>query len=372
MDKNYIDLYDLQTRLKAGVEAVFPSRVWLKAEISAIKARPGGHCYIELSQSGQQGLVAKAQAVIWSSRYSFISPFFKSVTGSALAEGMSVLVQVSVNFSQLYGLSLVINDIDPDFSLGEKEREKRMTIARLTEEGLMEMQKTLHVPALPYRIAVISAPDAAGYRDFVRHLEENEYGFVFDLRLFPALMQGPDCPASIISALEAIDESSEPFDIVLILRGGGSRLDLACFDDYSLCSNVAQFPCPVFTAVGHDQDFHVCDMVSCVSVKTPTALADEIVSYYEAEDARILSYAGRLKLAFSGKISAMESRVNILETKIHASDPRNIVRRGYVLALSSSGVPVKSVRGVSAGDSVSLMFMDGVLDCEVKGVEDVK
>lgn len=158
---NYIDLYELQTRLKNGIEAAFPSKLWLKAEISAMKVRPAGHCYMELSQSSETGLVAKAQAVIWSSKFRFLAPFFKSVTGSDMSEGMNVLVLVSVNFSQLYGLSLVIDDIDPSFTVGEKEQQRRLTIARLEAEGLMELQKELPMPVLPYRLAVISASDAA-------------------------------------------------------------------------------------------------------------------------------------------------------------------------------------------------------------------
>ena len=182
MGKEIIDLYGLQSRLKDGIEHIFPTKVWLKAEISAVKARPGGHCYMELSQSGDDGLVAKAQAVIWASRYRFIAPFFESVTGVRIEEGMQVLVRVQVNFSQLYGLTLVIDDIDPDFSLGEKEKVRQQTLARLKEEGLMDMQQRLSLPRRPYRLAVISAPDAAGYRDFMRHLHENEYGYAFATR----------------------------------------------------------------------------------------------------------------------------------------------------------------------------------------------
>ena len=368
MDGKYIDLYELNSRLKAGVESVFPGKVWLKAEISALKARPAGHCYMELSQTSDAGLVAKAQAVIWSSKFRFIAPFFKSVTGSDLSEGMNVLVQVSVNFSQLYGLSLVIDDIDPSFTVGEKERIRRQTIERLEKEGLMDLQKELALPVLPYRLAVISAPDAAGYRDFTKHLCENEYGFVFSPELFPATMQGSDAPSSIIAALDRIAASGEVFDLVLIMRGGGAKLDLACYDDYGMAAAIARYHIPVFTAVGHDQDFHVCDMVAYRYLKTPTALADELIGYYIDEDARLSSFAGRLKLAFMNKIYSMENRLQSLETKIKAADPRNILQRGYVLAVDSSGVPFKRVAGKAAGDMVSLMFADGVLRCEVKDV----
>ena len=365
MGENYIDLYELQTRLKNGVESVFPGKVWLKAEISAVKARPAGHCYLELSQSSETGILAKAQAVIWSSKFRFLAPFFKSVTGSDLTEGMNVLVQVSVNFSQLYGLTLVIDDIDPSFTIGEKEQLRRQTIERLEKEGLMDLQKELAMPVLPYRLAVISAPDAAGYRDFTRHLSGNEYGFVFCPELYPAVMQGSSAPSSIISALESISASGVRYDLVLIMRGGGARLDLACYDDYGLAAAIARFPVPVFTAVGHDQDHHVCDMVAYGYLKTPTAMADELVGCYADEDARLLSFASRLKLAFLNKIHSMESRVQMLETRIRSADPRNILQRGYVLALDSSGVPLKRASDRACGDRLSLMFSDGTLECEV-------
>ena len=258
MEKDIVDLYELQTRLKEGVERTFPEKVWLKAEISAVKARPGGHCYLELSQSGDGGLVAKAQAIIWSSKYRILSPFFESVAGSPISEGMLVLVRVQVNFSQLYGLSLIIDDIDPSWSLGEKEKERLRTIARLKEEGLMGLQKELALPSLPYRLAVVSAPDAAGYRDFMRHLHENDYGFVFSTELFPALMQGAGAAVSMSAAIDAAEASGEKFDALLILRGGGAKLDLACYDDYVLASRIARCSLPVLTAVGHDQD------VACV------------------------------------------------------------------------------------------------------------
>ena len=390
MEKEFIDLFEFQTRLKEGVESIFPKRLWLKAEVSAVKARNGGHCYLELSQSSDSGLIAKAGAVIWSSRYRFIAPYFQSITGSPLQEGMSILVEVQPSYSQLYGFTLVINDIDPEFSLGLKELERQKTIARLQEEGLMDLQKELFLPCLPYRFAVISAEDAAGYRDFVRHIAENPYGFKVELDLFPALMQGKDCPGSIIEALDSVLESQVEYDAVLILRGGGSKLDLACYDDYSLAAVVAQYPLPVLTAVGHDQDFHVCDMVANTYVKTPTALADFIIEIYEEEDERISSAQTRIRLAVSNrlyredavldslaarirgafalKIAAMESTLQVLSTRIEAADPRKILQRGYVLATDAEGVVLKGVAGRKVGDGVTMMFADGTLECTVDSV----
>ena len=367
MEKEIVDLYGLQTRLKEGVERTFPEKVWLKAEISAVKARPGGHCYLELSQSGDSGLVAKAQAVIWASRYRFLAPFFESVAGVPLSEGMLVLVRVQVSFSQLYGFSLVIDDIDPSWSLGEKEKARQQTIARLMEEGLMDRQKELALAVLPYRLAVISAPDAAGYRDFMKHLHGNEYGFRFSTELFPALMQGSGAASSICEAMDTA-VASGGFDALLILRGGGAKLDLACYDEYPLASHIALCPVPVLAAVGHDQDVHVCDMVAWTSVKTPTALADYFIGIYSEEDAMLSSFASRLKMAFLSKISMMESRVQLLETRIRSADPRNILRRGYVLVLDSEGKVARSAAGRMPGDRISLMYHDGTLECDVREV----
>ena len=390
MEKEFISLYELQSRLKEGVERLFPSKIWLKAEISAVKARVGSHCYLELSQTGENGIEARAQAVIWSSKYRFIAPYFESVTGSPLREGMFVLMQVQVSYSQLYGFTLVVNDIDPDFSLGEQERLKRLTVERLEKEGLMDMQQGLGLAVLPYDIAVVSAPDAAGYRDFMRHLHENEYGFVYHTDLFPALMQGTGAPESIIAAMDAIADSGRKYDAVAILRGGGAKLDLACYDDYDLAAHIAQFPVPVFTAVGHDQDTHVADMVAFLSVKTPTALADVFVSMYADEDAALQSFSERLRLSVSGRlyqeenrltelsrrisaaflntIMSMETVLALLETRMRASDPREILRKGYVLAVDRSGTVIKSIAGKQAGDRVSLLMADGHLDCTVESV----
>lgn len=390
MGKEYISLFELQTRLKQGIESLFPNHLWIKAEVSAVKARNGGHCYMELSESDGKGLVAKVNAIIWSSRYRFIAPYFESVTGSPLQEGMTVLVEVQVNFSQLYGFSLIINDIDPEYSLGVKELERQKTIERLHREGLMDLQKELALPRLPYDLAVISASDAAGYRDFVRHLDENPYGFKVNISLYPALMQGADCPSSIIGALDAVLESGRQYDAVLILRGGGAKLDLACFDDYDLAAVIAQYPLPVLTAIGHDQDYHVCDMVAHEYVKTPTALADYILGIYEDEDAGLTSLENRIRLASSNrlyreesmidalaarikgsfmmKIASMESALHVLQARIEGADPRRILERGYALAVDADGVVLKGTAGRVPGEKVSMMFSDGTLECTIDDV----
>ena len=368
MEKEIFDLFDLQHKLKMGIECLFPKRIWVRAEVSAVKARNGGHCYLELSQSSEGGLVAKSSAVIWSSKYRFIAPYFESVTGSPLSEGMVILVEVQVNFSELYGLSLVINDIDPEYSVGVKELERQKTIERLQKEGLMDLQAGHTLPALPYRLAVISAEDAAGYRDFMRHIHENPYGFRFETMLYPALMQGAGCPASIVDAMDRISEDGSMPDAVLILRGGGAKLDLACFDDYQLAAAIARYPMPVLTAIGHDQDFHVADMVAHAFVKTPTALADFFLDIYEDEDARLSSYMTRMKMAFASRLALMESNLNVLQARIMGADPRRILERGYTLVLDADGRVMKGAAGRSKGDRVTVMFADGRLDSTVNNV----
>ena len=369
MEKNVIDLFTLQTEVRQSLESSFPARVWVRAEVSAVKVRGGGHCYLELSQSDESGLVAKASAIIWASRFRVLGPYFESVAGSPLQPGITVLLRVQVNYSQLYGLSLIVDDIDASCTLGEKEKERLATIERLKKEGLLDRQKSLEMTALPYRLAVVSAPDAAGYRDFERHLKGNAYGFVLETVLYEAVMQGASAPESISDALKAAASAEKPFDAVLVLRGGGSNLDLSCFDDYSLASAIATCPVPILTAVGHDQDFHICDMVAWRYVKTPTALADTFIEIYADEDQYISSFAGRLKTAFLNKISLMGSRVDVLESRIAGADPRRILSRGYALVVDDGGVVMKNAAGHSSGDNVKVMFADGTLDCRVTGIQ---
>ena len=364
-DQGFIDLQTLLGELREGIDSLFPASLWVRAEISAVQVRTNGHCYLELCQHEDGQTVAKAKAVIWRSKYGLLAGCFREVTGSDLQAGMSVLLKVQVSYSELYGLTLTVDDIDASVTLGQKELEKQRTIERLKADGLLDRQSGLSLPLLPYNLAVISAPDAAGYGDFRRHLTENEYGFVFNVVLFEAVMQGSSAPESITDALEEIQTCGTPCDAVLILRGGGSNLDLSCFDDYGLCLAIAQCDIPVFTAIGHDRDYHVADMVAHSFVKTPTALADEFLECYMAEDQRIASFAHRLKLAFSNKIGAMLSRVELLQERILSADPRNILSRGFALALDSRGVVLKKAAAVSAGDNIEVMFADGTLLCRV-------
>lgn len=383
-----IDLKSLLTKVKEGVEEAMPGRYWVRAEVNSLRIS-AGHCYIELSQTEDSVMVAKVRAVIWRSAYTSLSTFFSEVTGSSLQTGMQVLVRVQVTFSQLYGMALVINDIDPQFTVGAQELEKRKTIERLTKEGLLDRQSKLSLVPLPRRLAVISSEGAAGYGDFMRHLHDNPYGFAFETVLYPSTVQGASAVSSIVSSLK--EAASKEYDAVTIIRGGGSSSELSCFDDYTLAVAIAQCPCPVVTAIGHDRDYHIADMVAFKYVKTPTALADEFLSSYIAEDQAILSYADRIRFAYTGKaesersrldafrmriksgtvaaIRAAASTVDLIQTRIESADPRRLLSRGYALVSDSEGVALKSARGCSVGDEITVLLADGTMECTVTKVD---
>jgi len=319
LDLNIIDLKTLQGKIRIASESVCPSGVWLKAEIASINFHPSGHCYMELSQSEDGRVVAKVKANIWASHVRFIKSKFFEQTGEELRSGIEILVYVKVNYHTLYGLSLNITDIDPSFTLGAREMKKRKAIERLENEGLMDLQKQRGLRRLPYRLAVVSAEGAAGYGDFRRHLSENEYGFSFSVTLFPATMQGAEAPSSMRSALASVQESRPSYDAILIMRGGGSELDLECYDDYDLCAAIARCRIPVLTAIGHDRDNHVADMVAFDSVKTPTALADYFIELMMEEDSRIGSVESALLGAFSARLDKMERALDTMRSGIDAS-----------------------------------------------------
>ena len=366
MEREYIDLLELQSQLRGEIEISFPERVWVRAEIASVQAKANGHCYLDLSQSEDGRIVAKAKAVIWRSRAEALRTYFREATGGELAAGMEVLLRVQVSYSELYGLSLTVDEIEPRFTLGAAELQRRRTLEKLEADGLLDRQQELEPALLPYRLAVISARDAAGYGDFRRHLTENAYGFVFEVQLFEATMQGEDAPASIVDALERVECAPAPFDAVLILRGGGSALDLACFDDYGLCFAIANGPVPVYTAIGHDRDFHVADRVAHEAVKTPTALADRFVEAFAAEDERISAYGNRLRMAFAARLAAMEQRLAALGDRIRAADPRNVLSRGYTLVTDAAGVVVKTAAALPPGTKFKVLFADGTIEAVVR------
>lgn len=277
--EKHITLSELLSDVKRALAERFPLGVWISAEIGELKEnRYSGHCYLELIEKGdKEGTPkAKASAAIWRSRWGAIASYFREATGSDLRAGMSVLLKVSVSFHEAYGLSLVVSDIDPAYTLGESERRKRETIAALEADGVLELNQELPFPTVIQRVAVISSATAAGLQDFRNHLSESPYRI--EATLFGAIVQGTTAEESIIAALEEIASREEEFDAVAIIRGGGSQSDLECFNTYRLCSHIAQFPLPVLTGIGHDKDTSVADMVAARALKTPTAVADFIVA----------------------------------------------------------------------------------------------
>ncbi len=371
--REYVCLSELLAGVREVVEDAFPAKVWVRAELSSVQVRTNGHCYLELCEQADGGIVAKARAVIWRSCYQALASYFREATGGDLIPGLQVLLRVQTSYSELYGLTLTVDEIEPEFTLGAAELQRRKTLEKLEKEGLLDRQKELAMPDLPYRLAVISAPDAAGYGDFRRHLDENPYGFKFSVTLFEATMQGENAPESIVDALERIEAGEQlpsgagGYDAVLLMRGGGSSLDLACFDDYGLAFTIANCPVPVLTAIGHDRDFHVADRVAYDYVKTPTALADLFIDAFAAEDERISGFSTRLRLAFRGKIADLESRLDLLAQRIRGADPRTVLSRGYTLVTDPRGVVLKKAASLKKGDRLRILFEDGRLDCTVDG-----
>jgi exodeoxyribonuclease VII large subunit len=270
-----IRLSQLARQVKQSLSASMPGIYKIVAEINEIKENASGHCYLELidKEEGTDTILARTNANIWAYSWRMIKPYFETTTGQRLDKGMKVLVAVTVEYHEVYGLSLNIKDIDPAYTLGEMALARLQVIQRLKKEGIFDMNQSMEMPLVPQRIALISSPTAAGYGDFMKHITDNEFEYSFHIQLFASLMQGSEAVSSIVSALNEINENFENFDVVVILRGGGSRTDLACFDDYRLASHVAQFPLPVITGIGHEQDDSVTDMVAHTRLKTPTAVA---------------------------------------------------------------------------------------------------
>jgi exodeoxyribonuclease VII large subunit len=280
MNDQQLSLSELQRQVKGSIEDAFTMPVWVKAEISEMTVNRSGHCYLDLveTEQGTDAVIARCRATIWSYTFRMLKPYFETTTGQVFTEGLKVLMQAKVEYHEVYGFSLNIRDIDPVYTLGDMARQRREIIRRLEEDGVYGMNKELELPLVPQRIAVISSPTAAGLQDFLDQLHNNPHQFVFYTKLFPAVMQGNEAPRSITNALEQIFQYEDMFDAVVIIRGGGAQIDLACFDQYELAFNVAQFPLPVITGIGHDKDDTVIDMVAHTRMKTPTAVAEFLIA----------------------------------------------------------------------------------------------
>jgi exodeoxyribonuclease VII large subunit len=275
-----VSLTELQLIIRDSLYLALPDIYWVIAEISEIKENNAGHCYLELIEKhpDEKNVRARVKAIIWSNRYRFIKAFFENITGDSLREGLKILVKAKVEYHELYGLSLIISDIDPAFTVGEMAMKRQLIIKKLEQDGVFSMNKELSFPVVPQRIAIISSKNAAGYSDFVNHLNGNSFGYVFYTALFETSLQGTETEPGVINALDKIALYSQLFDLVVIIRGGGSQSDLSWFDSYNIAYHVTQFPLPVITGIGHDKDISVTDMVANRSLKTPTAVADFLIN----------------------------------------------------------------------------------------------
>lgn len=284
-----ISLYELNNRVRQVLKKGFADSLWITAEITELQLNNSGHCYLQLAdkRENDEAIVATARATIWAFTFRTLRPYFETTTGRSLVKGMKVMLNVEVVFHEVYGYSLNVRDIDPTYTVGDLERRKREILMQLEEEGIIQMNRELEFPLLPKNIAIISSPTAAGLGDFMNQLEKNPYGYRYHVKLFPAIMQGDKTTDSVIAALDRIYEYEDLFDVVVIIRGGGSQTDLGCFDSYEMAANIAQFPLPVIAGIGHERDETIVDRVAHLRVKTPTAAAAFLIEVFREQDGRL-------------------------------------------------------------------------------------
>lgn len=307
MNSDFLSLSGLLSAVQGTLQERFAAPVWVCAEVADLRGNASGHCYLELVEKDGRGVAAQCRAAIWRTTYARLSPEFLAVTGQRLAPGMKILALCSVTYHPVFGFSLVISAIDPAYTLGEAERARQLTIARLQKEGVWEMNRTLPIPPLVQRVAVVSSATAAGYQDFCNELSRSL--FRFEIELFEAVMQGAGAEDSVITALERVAERADAFDAVAVIRGGGGVTDLSCFDAYRIAAHVAQFPLPVLTGIGHDKDVSVSDLVARCPLKTPTAVAAWLVERMASLEGWLQGAALQLRDAVSTLLRGQEVRL---------------------------------------------------------------
>ncbi|MBR2880758.1 MAG: exodeoxyribonuclease VII large subunit [Prevotella sp.] len=403
-------LLELNGMVRTTLERGMRDEYWVEAELAEAR-ETRGHCYMELVQkdSLSNTPVAKASAKCWKQTWMLMQPYFERATGQPLRAGMKVLLRVYPNFHEAYGFSWIVTDIDPTFTIGDLARRRQEIIAALKAQGIFDMNRQLELPMFAQRIAVISSQTAAGYGDFCNQLNDNPYGFRFQTTLFPAVMQGEGVEQSVIAALERIYEEVGNYDCVVIIRGGGATSDMSGFDTLALAENVAQFPLPVITGIGHDRDESVLDMVACIRVKTPTAAAAYLVSHLlkvsdlidnmnermvrcatmriEMQKMRLARLSERLPSVFSlvkvkreAHLDALNSRLitsvrqffdrqthrlDMLGQRAAALDPKLLLSRGYSITIHN-GKAVRDKDTLKPGDEIETIFEKGTVKSIVK------
>ncbi|MCK4922801.1 MAG: exodeoxyribonuclease VII large subunit [Bacteroidales bacterium] len=337
-------LSELSRKIKSSLNDSFPEKVWLRGEISDIRQHSNGHVYIELIEKAKNSdkITARIKATIWSFTYRMLRPYFEGTTGYALSTGIKIMVLASVEYHPQYSISLNITDIDPSYTLGDLAQKKDEILQRLVQEGVIDMNKELEIPIVPQRIAVISSESAAGYEDFLNSLENNIYNFHFNITLFPALMQGDKAVESIINMLENIYENEEKYDLVVIIRGGGAKIDLECFNDYELAYHITQFPLPVLTGIGHERDETITDIAAHTKLKTPTAVAEFLIDSLLVFLSELNEFRDRITNISNNRFQDSENLINRYSlllfnvTKNKLSDHHNKLSRLGIQAESKS------------------------------------
>ena len=384
---NPISLYELNKEISSVLKGCL-SKVWVHAEINSISVQRVGHCYIELIEKDENSgnIIAKSRANIWANIYKSIAAYFLEETGKMLSSGMKVAFCVDVTFHEVYGISLNVVDIDPTYTLGESARRKAQVIKKLEDDGIIDMNKLLSIKSLIKNIAVISAEGAAGYGDFCHQLENNAYGYKYNLTLFNSIMQGEKAEASILESLDKVLERLDEFDILVVIRGGGAVSDLDCFDSYYLSASLAQFPLPVLTGIGHTRDVSVVDMVAKLPLKTPTAVADFLIHHTRSLEEKIDSYIALLYQSVTSLLDKNTRRLDqcltllplyasrMLDKKLHALElmerslelmsPESILKKGY--AIVEKNGKSASAASLSPRDEIKIKFIDGVVGAVIK------
>ena len=356
MNTARLSLRQLNLMVRDAIETALPDEYWVEAELSECREN-SGHCYMELIEKDERSNtpVARASAKCWRQTWMMVKPYFERTTGQPLRAGMKVLLKVYAQFHEAYGFSWIVSDIDPTYTLGDMARKRQEIIRQLKEEGVFDLQRELQLPTFAKRIAVISAQHAAGYGDFLRQLEDNEYGFRFEVTLFPAIMQGEQVEQSVIAALNQIyatvpvgsPTGLPSFDCVVILRGGGATADLSGFDTLALAENVAQFPIPIITGIGHDRDESILDMVSHTRVKTPTAAAAFLIDHLRRVWERITNAEASINQYVSEHLRYQQQRISQLATLIPTLALRRLSDSRHRIEMTESRLPVAIERRLS-------------------------
>ena len=394
--------------VRESIECEMPEEYWVEAELSECR-ETRGHCYMELIQKDELSAtpVAKAQAKCWANKWLTIRPYFERITGQQLHAGMKVLLQVYPQFHEAYGFSWIVNDIDPTYTIGDMARKRQEIIKKLKDEGVFDLQKELQLPMFCQRIAVISSQTAAGYGDFCNQLADNPYGFKFETQLFPATMQGEGVEQSIINALERIYDTD--YDCVVIIRGGGATSDMSGFDTLALAENVANFPIPIITGIGHERDESILDMVSHTRVKTPTAAAafliehlKEVLDVIDSSQDRIARYAQqklttlnsqlaivsesiprlfslvktrqeskldifeqRMRTSIDRRLTSESHKLELISEKLKALDPTLLLARGYSITMHN-GHAVRDASTLAPGTEIETRLAKGTIHSIIK------